>query len=117
MFILKFFDIENLPEKTGPVIYYTGIRLAILAILGTVSAFTLKIFKAHLHMHQHNLHRKRIANSMEAFVESANSKEQRDIILSHLVDSIVTFGNSGIISREEDSSQGSKMTIDNITRS
>lgn len=97
------------------VIYYTAIRITILTAVGAISAFCLKVLRAHMHMSAHNLHRQRVANSLAAFVESAVTPEQRDLILAHLVDSIVTFGNSGLL-KEEDSIYSPKMTIDTITR-
>jgi len=101
-------------EWTWQVIYYSVIRAAIIGFVGTLMAFSLKILKSHLHMREHNLHRERIANSMAAFSESAMNKDQRDIILSKLVESVANFGNSGMINKDEDGN--SKVTIDNITR-
>lgn len=105
----------DLPDKwTWQIIYYSALRATAIGFIGTLLAFSLKMLKSHLHMREHNLHRQRIANSMASFAESAMNKEQRDIILSRLVDSVATFGNSGMLGNEDDS--GSKITIDNITR-
>lgn len=101
-------------DDTWEIIYHSVLRLTIIAFVGTLLAFCLKILRSHLHMKEHNLHRQRIANSMASFAESATNQEQRDIILSRLVDSVATFGNSGMIGNDEDGS--SKITIDNITR-
>ena len=98
------------------VVYYSAIRVSILAALGTVAAFCFKTLRAHMHMSEKNRHRQRVANSIGAFVESAVTPEQRDMILSQLVESIVQFGNSGLIHREEDNMYRPKMTIDAITR-
>ena len=117
IFILSIFFMlvyEPSDPWTWKVIYYSALRIAILGFIGTLLAFSLRILRSHLHMREHNLHRKRIANSMAAFAESATSKEQRDLILSRLVDSVATFGNSGMISNDDDGN--SKITIDNITR-
>lgn len=105
------------PEQwTWHIIYHTAIRITILTAIGAIATFCLRILRAYLHMRQHNLHRQRIANSMAAFVESAVTPEQRDLILTHLVDAVVAFGSSGLLSKEDDSINSSKMTIDNITR-
>ena len=98
------------------VIYYSVLRVTILAAIGAIVAFLLKILRAHLHMYQHNKHRIRLANSMTAFVESAISDSQRDLILTHLVDAVATFGHSGLLQKEEDNIYSPKMTIDTITR-
>ena len=104
-------------EKLGfGIIYFTALRITILAAIGGVAAFCLKILRANMHMRAHNLHRQRLANSMAAFVESASTNEQRDLILAHLVDAIASFGSSGLLTKPEDSMNPSKMTIDTITR-
>ena len=96
------------------VIYYSAIRIAILSSFGAIAAFCVRGLKSHLHMKEHNLHRKRMANSMEAFVESAISDSQRDNILAHLVSAIATFGQSGLLGKEEDA--GTKMTVESIMK-
>lgn len=113
---LYFMNVQ-LPEKwTWHVVYFTAIRITILTAIGAVATFFLRILRANMHILQHNLHRQRVANSMAAFVESAITPEQRDLILTHLVDAIATFGCSGLIQTEEDSIYSPKMMIDNITR-
>lgn len=69
-----------------------------------------------MHMYQQNLHRQRVTNSMAAFVESAVTPEQRDLILAHLVDAVAAFGCSGLLAKEDDAVYVPKMTIDSITR-
>ena len=98
------------------VVYFTAIRITILTAVGAVATFCLRVLRAHLHMSQHNLHRQRVANSMAAFVESAVTPEQRDLILAQLVTAIVEFGTSGLLPKEEDAVYSPKMTVDSITR-
>ena len=108
----------DLPDQwRWEVIYHSVIRISLLAALGTITAFSLRIFRAHLHMSEKNQHRQRIANSMAAFVESASTPEQRDQILGQLVESIVQFGNSGLLQQEDENTYRPKMTIDSIIRS
>ncbi len=107
----------NVPDNaTWNALYLTAIRITILTSLGAVAAFCLRILRAHMHMSQHNLHRQRVANSMAAFVESAVTPEQRDLILAHLVDAVASFGSSGLLQKEDDTIHSPKMTIDTITR-
>lgn len=107
----------DLPDEwRWQVVYYSTIRVSILTAIATIAAFCLKILRAQLHMSEKNRHRQRVANSMGAFVESAVTPEQRDLILSQLVDSVVQFGNSGLIQREDDPVYRPKMTIDSINR-
>lgn len=91
-------DIPNLYEKywNWKGAFQTSIRLTVLTGIWTISAFFIRMFRAYLQMYHQNLHRKRIANSMYAFMEGATDN-QRDILLTKLVDSINDFGNPGII--------------------
>ena len=112
-----YFATVDLPDQwRWQVIYHSAIRVSILTAVGTAAAFCLKILRAHLHMSEKNRHRQHVANSMEAFVQSAVTPEQRDLILSQLVESIAQFGNSGLVQREDDNVYRPKMTIDSITR-
>jgi hypothetical protein len=107
----------KLPDnETWQVVYHTAIRVTILASIGAVSAFCLRILRAHMHMRQHNLHRQRVANSISSFVESAATPEQRDLILAHLVEAIALFGSSGLIQKTDDNIYTPRMTIDSIAR-
>ncbi|MBN4085131.1 hypothetical protein JYT89_02180 [Flavobacteriaceae bacterium AH-315-B10] len=106
--------VDKLPKDWNWTIGYVSIiRISILGLISAVIGFSLKMLKANLHMHQHNLHRKRLANSMAAFAESAMTNEQRDIILSQLVESVSNFGTSGMISKESNSGG---ISIDSITK-
>lgn len=112
--IILYFD---LPEyKEGLIIYKTAIRITILVSIGAVATFCLKILRSSYHMYKHNQHRQRIANSMSSFVDSAITPEQRDIILTHLVESIANFGNSGLVHGEDDNINASKFVVDNLIR-
>lgn len=117
--MLHHFLNASLPDTwTWQIGYTTAIRLAALATLGSIAAFCMRLLKAQLHQYLLNMHRQRVTNSIAAFVESAVTPEQRDLILGHMVDSVVSFGNSGLLDAER-SSDGHmpKVTVDNITRS
>ena len=112
-----YFISVDLPDHwRWQVIYHSAIRVSILTAIGTTAAFCLRVLRAQLHMSEKNRHRQRVANSMEAFVASAVTPEQRDLILSQLVESVVQFGNSGLVQREDDHVYRPKMTIDSINR-
>jgi ElaB/YqjD/DUF883 family membrane-anchored ribosome-binding protein len=107
----------HLPEgMKWEIVYFAAIRITILTAVGAMATFCLRILRAHMHMSQQNLHRQRIANSMAAFVESAITPEQRDLILAQLVTSVADFGTSGLLSKEDDAVYSPKMTIEAITR-
>jgi hypothetical protein len=52
-------------------------------------------------MIEHNQHNLRVTNSIEAFVAAVRTNEQKDLVLSKLVESVTEFGDSGIIGKEE----------------
>ena len=112
---LSFVTLDLPDEWQWQVFYHSAIKVSILTAIATTAAFCLRILRAHLHMSEKNRHRQRVANSMGAFVESA-TPEQRDLILSQLVDAIVQFGHSGLVQREDDYAYRPKMPIDSITR-
>ena len=112
-----YFALIDLPEHwRWHVIYHGAIRVTILAAVGTVAAFCLKVLRAHLHMSEKNRHRQRVANSIGAFVDSAGTPEQRDMILSQLVESVIQFGNSGLIQRDDDNVYRSKPAAESMLR-
>jgi len=115
-FALDLLEIEPGGEWTWRNFYHSGLRITLLGGVGAVAAFCFRMFRAHLHMYQHNLHRQRLTNSMATLVESAVTPEQRDLILGHLVGSIAAFGSSGILQKEDDSIHYPKMIIDTIQR-
>jgi hypothetical protein len=95
------------PKASGQLLivqdaYFTILRVAVLAAIGALGTFFLRMARAHFHMAAYNAHRRRVANSMAAFVEAANSLDQRDLILGRLVDAVVQFGESGILDKQND---------------
>ncbi|MGI4756420.1 MAG: hypothetical protein ACRYGF_06170 [Janthinobacterium lividum] len=97
-------------------LYFSLIRVTILTVIGTSLSFALKMFRAHLHMAEVNNHRRRIANSMAAFVQSAHGPDQRDLIFGKLVDAVVTFGDSGLLIREADNTSVPNIAFEAITK-
>ena len=97
-------------------VYYTTIRITLLGIISAVATFCLRIYRSQLHMTRHNSHRKRIANSMQSFVDSATTKDHRDKILSILVEEVATFGSSGLIRDKDDHMTSSRMIVDQFTK-
>ena len=113
---LKFWDHKFPVDAKWEVVYFTALRITVLTALAAVATFSMRIFRAHIHMKEHNLHRERLANSIGAFVESAATPEQRDLILTHLVDAISSFGTSGLLHKEEDTISSTKFLVDNVMR-
>ena len=102
--------------ETKAMLYFSAVRVTIIGALGGIVAFCFRMLRAHMHMAEHNRHRQRVANSIAAFVESATTPEQRDLILAQLVDSIAHFGSSGILHKEDESGRISKVVVDNLSR-
>lgn len=102
---------------TWKIAYHASIRAIILGAIGALSTFFLTLLKAYLHLLEHNSHRQRVANSTEAFVAAATTPEQRDLILGRLVDSVTTFGDSGLLKKEStENSPLSKFSFDIATK-
>ena len=78
-------------------LYHTLLRVLALSAIAGMAAFGFRMLRAHLHLAEKNRHRVRVANCIESFVQSALEPVQRDLILAKLVDSIVSFGDSGLI--------------------
>ncbi|OAI52517.1 hypothetical protein AYO46_00740 [Betaproteobacteria bacterium SCGC AG-212-J23] len=116
--LLSSFLNDKLPDGwSWQVAYYAAIHLTTLAVVGSVASYCMRVLKAQLHQYLLNMHRQRVTNSIAAFVESAVTPEQRDMILGHLVESVVNFGHSGLLDGDT-SGEGvtPKLTVDNITR-
>jgi hypothetical protein len=96
--------------------YFTSIRLAIVGILGIGLSFSLRMARAYLHMIEHNRHKLRVTNSIESFVAAVRTKEQKDLVLSKLVESVTDFGDSGILSKQGDSATLPSVIFDSITK-
>ncbi len=101
----------------GTAIARSALRITILTAIAAGIAFSLRIFRSNLHMRELNKHRLRITKSMPSFIESAFSKEQRDLILSQMVNAITSFGNSGLLKGEDESVSTPRMIVDNLYRS
>ena len=97
-------------------LYYTALRVALLGAIAAFSAFCLKTLRAHMHMRERNLHRQRVANSIPSFVDSAVNHDQRDLILSQLIDAVAAFGNSGLLSARDDLGAPTKLAVDSVLR-
>jgi hypothetical protein len=100
----------------GSAIYQTVIRVTILTAVAAIATFCLRVFRAQMHMREQNLHRKRVANSMAAFLGAASSPEQRDVILGRVVDAITAFGNSGLLTDGDETMSPAKVILESIPR-
>ena len=114
--IYNFTNVNISAELEWSTVYYSAIKISMLVAIGTITSFFIKMLRAHIYMSEKNNHRIRVANSIEAFVNSATTPEQRDLILSQLVDSVIQFGASGLLNKEEDNIYRPKMTFDSIMR-
>lgn len=107
---------EEIPDNLESTIYYTAVRITALGAIGAIATFCLRVLRSYLHMRQQNLHRQRVANSIASFVDSATTPEHRDLILSYLVQSVATFGSSGLVQGKEDHVTPSRLIIDPVTK-
>jgi hypothetical protein len=96
--------------------YYTSIRLAVLAVLGIVLTFCIRMGRAYLHLIELNEHRLRIAISIRDFVDAVRRPEQKDMVIQKLVESVMDLGDSGILSKQQDGSVGQVLSIDSLMK-
>ena len=93
------------------LIYLSISRFVILGALVTFSAFSIRFCKAHMHLREKYHHNKRLANSLGSLTEAAGS--ERVLILTPIVNAMASFGNSGILSGKDDSTN---LPIENIAK-
>ena len=98
--------VAHFMSKTTPndlklvTIYFMGLRTIALATLLSLGAVCISMTRGHLHLVEQNLHRKRLANCVGAFVAAAIEDHQKDLILGQLVDSIASFGATGLVNEK-----------------
>ena len=77
-------------------------RILVLSALAGATTFTFRMLRAHLHIAEKNRHRVRVANCIEGFLQAAADPSQRDLILAKLTDSIVNYGDSGLVRHDRE---------------
>jgi hypothetical protein len=97
-------------------LYHTVIRVFVLGAVGSLSAFSFRMLRAHMHMEAKNRHRVRVANSAESFVNAALEPQQRDLLLAKLAEAIIDFGDSGLIKGEKDEHDSNVLSAEGIGR-
>ncbi|MGJ4890259.1 hypothetical protein ACQR1Y_18805 [Bradyrhizobium sp. HKCCYLRH3099] len=105
-------DLRTLPEA----VYTSAVRVTLLASMAAVVSFALKIFRSNLHMYYHTLHRQQLTNSIESFIDAARTDEQRDVVLAKLIDTVSTFGTSGLVGSSEDMPNTAKIIVDSLPK-
>jgi len=104
-------------DESWPVaLYHTLLRVLVLSAAAGFSTFCIRMLRAHIHLVEKNKHRVRVANSVDSFVNSAIEVQQRDLILTKLVEAVVDFGDSGIIKHEKDEFASPALSGDLIGR-
>lgn len=115
LFVQSFRTTDLTNFDTLKLIIFGSTRLTVLFALGAVIAFCLKILRAQLHMKERNAHRGRLSNSLGAFVAST-SENQRDLVLSILIQEISSFGKSGLLQKDDDSMSLPKNILDSFLK-
>lgn len=91
---------QMLTDPTWESLPGVVLRLFLLSVLAGMATFTFRMLRAHLHIAEKNRHRVRVANSIDSFLQSTSDPSQRDLIFAKLVDSIVSYGDSGLVQHE-----------------
>jgi hypothetical protein len=97
------------------IVYFAAIRITILTAAGAAITFCLRVLRSQIHLLEANAHRKILVNSIPAFVEAV-SPEQRDLVLTKLLEGVVTFGHSGLVSSDSDTVYVPQMPLEAILK-
>lgn len=116
VYVFSFSPGKGAGEFTWDLIYGWAIKISIMIVVGTVVAFCVRMLRAYIYIREKNEHRLRVANCIGSFVGSASTQDQRDQILIILVESVVQFGASGLIPKEEDGPR-SKVAVEAFLKS
>lgn len=106
----------SIPLLVAASAYFTSIRLALVGVLGVAVAFSLRMTRAYFHMVEHNRHKLRVTNSIEAFVAAVRTEEQKDLVLGKLVESVTSFGDTGILGGQTETPGFPSIVVDSITK-
>lgn len=106
----------SVPLLIAASAYFTAIRLAIVTVLGIGLAVSLRMMRAYFHMIEHNDHKLRVTNSIEAFVAAVRTKEHKDLVLGKLVESVTDFGDAGILGKQTETSTLPSVVLEAITK-
>jgi hypothetical protein len=89
-----------------------ALKLVILSALAYVTSMCWRSFRAYLHMSELNSHRVHVANCIGAFAAAAQADETEDEVLIRMMESVVAFGNSGLLPHDDDTIAGQKIGFD-----
>ena len=96
--------------------YYTSIRVALISAITLALTFSLRMFRAYLHMIELNHHKQRIIESIGTFVAAVYEDSRKDFIVTKLVDCVAEFGDSGILNKTSDSPNIPSIAIDALSK-
>jgi hypothetical protein len=106
----------SVPLLVAASAYFTSIRLTLIAVFGIGFAFSLRMTRAYLHMLEHNRHKLRVTNSIEAFVAAVRTPEHKDLVLGKLVESVTEFGDSGILGKQGEAPSLPSVIFESMTK-
>jgi hypothetical protein len=110
------FILIAIPDNQYQAIYHTGLRIAVLSAEALLAGMCFKVLRAYLNMRERNLHRQRVANSIESCVVSAQTPEVRDFILALLVENMAGFGTSGLLAHDSEAIGTPRLSPDAVLR-
>ena len=117
-FIVAFIGFAIFLMFTGPgeiagleIAYYTAVRITLFFALATIIAFSLKILRANLLLRERNMHKGRLVNNLKSLIAAA-PENQIELVLSILIQEISSFGNTGLLQKEDDSVSLVKNLVD-----
>jgi hypothetical protein len=106
-----------LPLLVMAGLYFTTLRVALLGLLSVGLAFVIKLVRAYLNMAERNSHRLRVTRSMKVFIAAIRDHSQQDLVLGQLIQSVVEFGDPGIISKDSEAGSFQSIVFDPVMKS
>jgi len=87
---------------TWQVGYLSIIRITIAGAIFSLASFCFKTFRSYMHLNEQNSHCITVIESMANLVGAAKDEQQRNLIYAKLIDIIISFGNTGFLSPDDD---------------
>ncbi|HLP39271.1 hypothetical protein [Lacibacter sp.] len=101
---------------TWQIVYISIIRVTIIGAIFSLASYCFKIYRSYIHLKEYNQHCVTVIESMANIVGAAKDVNQRNLIYSKLIDIIIHFGDTGLLSKESDFKSISNISLDMIQK-
>jgi hypothetical protein len=85
--------------------YTVVVRITVTVAFLSLASFCFKLLRSYLHIYHNNKHRKIIVKSMASLLEASDPRG-RELIFKRLLDIIIKYSNTGLLTKENDFKNG-----------